>query len=146
MGEPTPSAGVYAISVAAELTGLTVRSLRLLERHGLLHPARTEGGTRRFSRNDLRRTRRIAELMADGVNLAGIGKILDLEHDTAGLRGANAALQADNSALRAANSALRAGQHRRGARHRRASGDSTSPAGPGTAPPGEHRDQPSRPG
>src|SRR6478752_7567183 len=101
MGVPAPSAGVYGISVAAELTGLTIRSLRLYERHGLLNPARTAGGTRRFSQDDLRRAGRIAELMADGVNLAGIGKILGLERDTDGLRGDITALRADNIALRA---------------------------------------------
>jgi DNA-binding transcriptional MerR regulator len=112
MGVPAPSAGVYGISVAAELTGLTERSLRLYERHGLLNPARTAGGTRRFSQDDLRRARRIAELMADGVNLAGIGKILGLERDTDGLRDDITSLRADNTALRADNIALRADRTR----------------------------------
>ena len=86
MSEPGPAAGVYTISVAAELAGVTVRSLRLYERHGLLQPTRTAGGTRRYSQDDLRRLRRIAELVTDGVNLTGIGKILDLEQDTHELR------------------------------------------------------------
>ena len=101
MTDPGPAAGVYTISVAAELAGVTVRSLRLYERHGLLHPARTTGGTRRYSQDDLRRLRRITELVADGVNLPGIGKILDLEQDTHDLR-------TDNTALRAANTRLQA--------------------------------------
>jgi DNA-binding transcriptional MerR regulator len=97
--DPGPAAGVYTISVAAELAGVTVRSLRLYERHGLLQPARTAGGTRRYSQDDLRRLRRVTELVADGVNLPGIGKILDLEQDTHDLR-------TDNTALRAANARL----------------------------------------
>ena len=100
MSEPDPATGVYTISVAAELAGVTIRSLRLYERRGLLAPARTTGGTRRFSQDDLHRLRRIAELVADGVNLTGIGKILDLERDTRQLRGDNTALRADNTRLR----------------------------------------------
>jgi DNA-binding transcriptional MerR regulator len=100
MSEPGSSVGVYGISVAAELTGLTVRSLRLFERHGLLRPARTTGGTRRFSGDDLRRTRRIAELLAEGINFAGIGRILDLELDGGVLRDGNADLREQNAALR----------------------------------------------
>ena len=99
--DPGPAAGVYTISVAAELAGVTVRSLRLYERHGLLHPARTAGGTRRYSQDDLHRLRRVTELVADGVNLPGIGRILDLEQDTHDLR-------TDNTALRAANARLQA--------------------------------------
>ena len=97
MSEPDPAAGVYTISVAAELAGVTIRSLRLYERRGLLAPARTTGGTRRFSQDDLHRLRRIAELVADGVNLTGIGKILDLEQNTYQLRTENTALRADNT-------------------------------------------------
>ena len=100
MSDPGPTAGVYTISVAAELAGVTVRSLRLYEQHGLLRPGRTSGGTRRYSQDDLRRLRRIAELVSDGVNLTGIGKILDLEQDTHDLRTDNTALRADNSRLR----------------------------------------------
>ncbi len=66
MSEPDPTVGVYTISVAAELAGVTIRSLRLYERRGLLAPARTTGGTRRFSPDDLRRLHRIAELVAEG--------------------------------------------------------------------------------
>jgi len=101
MSEPDPTAGVYTISVAAELAGLTVRSLRLYEQHGLLQPNRTTGGTRRYSQDDLRRLRRITELVADGVNLTGIGKILDLEQDTRELRSDNTALRVDNARLQA---------------------------------------------
>src|SRR6476659_8456364 len=101
MSEPGPTAGVYTISVAAELAGVTIRSLRLYERRGLMAPARTVGGTRRFSPDDLRRLRRIVELDADGVNLTGIGKNLGLEQDTRELSGDNTALRADNTRPRA---------------------------------------------
>jgi MerR family transcriptional regulator, heat shock protein HspR len=81
-----PSRGVYGISVAAELAGMGVQSLRLYERRGLLEPERTEGGTRRYSEDDLARLRRIGELVAEGLNLAGIVLVLQLESDNADLR------------------------------------------------------------
>jgi len=141
MNEPGPAAGVYTISVAAELAGVTIRSLRLYERRGLLAPARTTGGTRRFSQDDLHRLRRIAELVADGVNLTGIGKILDLERDTRQLRGDNTALRADNTRLRDQRDkpghAERSAQDKEPARRRSSSR---------RAPTDAHRDQPSRPG
>ena len=71
--------GVYGISVASELSGLDPQSLRLYERRGLLTPARTDGGTRRYSDDDLARLHRITELLAHGINIAGIARILDLE-------------------------------------------------------------------
>ena len=89
--QPAASHGVYGISVAAELSGVPVQSLRLYESHGLLTPTRSDGGTRRYSADDLARLRRISHLVAAGVNLAGIGRILELEDD-------NAALLADNHA------------------------------------------------
>jgi DNA-binding transcriptional MerR regulator len=82
---PDPARGVYGISVAAELVGLDPQSLRLYEQRGLLEPARTEGGTRRYSAEDLDRLRRIAELLGAGLNLAGIARVLDLEADNADL-------------------------------------------------------------
>jgi MerR family transcriptional regulator, heat shock protein HspR len=84
-GTPAADHGVYGISVAAELSGVAVQSLRLYERHGLLTPARSDGGTRRYSADDIARLRRIRELVDAGVNLAGIGRILDLEDDNAAL-------------------------------------------------------------
>ena len=77
---------VYAISVAAELTGSGVQSLRLYERIGLVEPARTPGGTRRYSDADIERVERIVELLGDGINLAGIGRVLELEAENAQLR------------------------------------------------------------
>ena len=85
-GGPDADRGVYGISVAAELTGLGVQTLRLYESRGLLEPERTGGGTRRYSANDLDRVRRVAELLAAGLNLAGIGMVLDLEDENAQLR------------------------------------------------------------
>ena len=78
--------GVYAISVAADLVGTNIANLRVYERRGLLEPARTDGGTRLYSRADLDRLTRIVELLEAGVNLAGIAMVLDLEHETARLR------------------------------------------------------------
>jgi DNA-binding transcriptional MerR regulator len=77
---------VYGISVAAELTGLGVQNLRLYEARGLLRPARTDGGTRRYSPDDLDRLHRIGELLKAGLNLAGIGMVLDLEAENQQLR------------------------------------------------------------
>ncbi len=78
--------GVYGISVASELVGLGPQTLRLYEARGLLTPDRTDGGTRRYSAADLERVRRIAELLDDGLNLAGIAMVLDLEEQNAELR------------------------------------------------------------
>ena len=71
---------VYVISVASDLTGVHAQTLRNYERHGLLAPARSGGGNRRYSDADLARIRRIAELTDDGLPLAGVRRILDLEH------------------------------------------------------------------
>ena len=84
--EPEPSRGVYGISVAAELVGMGSQTLRLYERRGLLEPARSDGGTRRYSSEDLERLRRIAYLVATGVNLAGVALVLDLQDANGRLR------------------------------------------------------------
>ncbi|UNN04743.1 MerR family transcriptional regulator [Rhodococcus opacus] len=98
----TPSLrGVYGISVAAELSGFGIAALRLYEDYGLVTPGRTRGGTRRYSDYDLARLRRIAELIEAGVNLVGIGRVLDLEHRTDELERDNRRLEADNAQLRA---------------------------------------------
>ena len=78
--------GVYAISVAAELTGAGVQNLRVYERRGLVSPSRTDGQTRRYSEDDLDRVRRVLALLEDGLNLAGIALVLDLEDDNQRLR------------------------------------------------------------
>jgi MerR family transcriptional regulator/heat shock protein HspR len=84
--------GVYGISVTSELSGLGPQTLRLYERRGLLSPARSDGGTRRYSDDDLIRLQRITELLADGVNLAGIAQILELEQRNTQLEWDNAQL------------------------------------------------------
>jgi len=86
MADPSTARGVYAISVAAELTGTAVQNLRVYERHGLVEPSRTEGGTRRYSEDDLSRIRRVVDLLGDGLNLAGIAMVLELEEDNDRLR------------------------------------------------------------
>lgn len=88
MVSPSPDhdRGVYGISVAAELVGMGVQTLRLYEARGLLEPDRTEGGTRLYSARDLDRLRRIGELVAAGLNLAGVAMVLDLENENAQLR------------------------------------------------------------
>ena len=100
--------GVYGITTAAELAGMSVQALRLYERKGLLEPARTGGGTRRYSDTDIARLRRISVLITDGVNLTGIARVLGLEADNAGLRIRNADLKTSNAALRASNTELEA--------------------------------------
>lgn len=102
MGTPASDHGVYGISVAAELSGVAVQSLRLYERYGLITPARSNGGTRRYSADDLARLRRISELVDAGVNLAGIARILSLEDDNAELSAANSDLRSANRTLRGA--------------------------------------------
>jgi MerR family transcriptional regulator/heat shock protein HspR len=85
---PAPDAdrGVYGITTAAELVGMGPQNLRLYEARGLLAPDRTEGGTRRYSAQDLDRLRRIGDLLDAGLNLAGIGIVLGLESENAQLR------------------------------------------------------------
>lgn len=90
------STGVYGITVASELSGFDPQTLRLYERRGLLTPARTDGGTRRYSDDDLDRLARIGELVDAGVNIAGILHILHLERR-------NTELESDNSQLKYEN-------------------------------------------
>jgi MerR family transcriptional regulator, heat shock protein HspR len=70
---------VYVISVAAELAGVHPQTLRIYERKGLVDPARTSGGSRRYSDADIEQLRRISELTDEGLNLAGVKKVLELE-------------------------------------------------------------------
>jgi len=73
------SRAVYVISVAAELAGVHPQTLRIYERKGLVDPARTEGGSRRYSDADINQLRRIQELTNEGLNLAGVKRVLELE-------------------------------------------------------------------
>ncbi len=79
MERPQPDQAVYVFSVAAELSGMHPQTLRIYESRGLLDPARTAGGNRRYSDTDIRLLRRIADLTAEGLNLQGVKRILELE-------------------------------------------------------------------
>lgn len=98
---------LYSISVAAELVGLPVPTLRLYEEKGLVTPDRTEGGTRRYSDADLARIARVSELVESGVTLAAVAMVLDLQDDNADLSSRNRGLRRRNSALREDNARLR---------------------------------------
>ena len=74
--------GLFSISVAAELAGLHPLTVRIYVRVGLLDPARSAGGTRRYSRRDIGRLQEICTLTADGLNLAGIRRVLQLQEET----------------------------------------------------------------
>ena len=100
---------VYVISVAAELAGLHPQTLRIYERKGLLDPARTGGGSRRYSDADIALLRRIQELTAEGLNLAGVQRVLALEAELQHVR-------EELAAVRDAASAAVAQAHRE---HRR---------------------------
>jgi DNA-binding transcriptional MerR regulator len=95
---------VYGISVASELSGIDPQTLRLYERRGLLTPARTDGGTRRYSDHDLERLQRITNLVTQGVNIAGILQILNLEHRNTELESDNGQLKSENARLRSTDS------------------------------------------
>ena len=102
-GDPLPRSarGVYGISVASELTGIDPQTLRLYERRGLLTPTRTEGGTRRYSDDDLDLLHRISALVTEGVNIAGVARILHLERRNTELESDNCHLKSENARLRA---------------------------------------------
>jgi MerR family transcriptional regulator/heat shock protein HspR len=82
---PNRDAGVYVMSVAADLAGLHPQTLRLYERRGLVEPARSDGGNRRYSDADLDQLRRIVDLTDAGVNIEGVRRILELEAKVANL-------------------------------------------------------------
>ena len=100
---------VYVISVAAELAGMHPQTLRIYERRGLVQPARTQGGNRRYSDVDIDRLRRIAELAGEGMNLEGIRRVMELEDEVRRLR-------AENDDLRSAAAAASAEAERRSPR------------------------------
>jgi MerR family transcriptional regulator/heat shock protein HspR len=83
---PDRPVAVYAISVAAELSGTAIQNLRVYERRGLVSPDRTDGGTRRYSEEDVERLVRIRELLDAGLNLAGVDRVLELEAEVKRLR------------------------------------------------------------
>lgn len=77
---------VYVISVAAELVGVHPQTLRIYERRGLVAPARTTGGSRRYSDADIALLTRIQELTEEGLNLAGVQRVIALEQTVAELK------------------------------------------------------------
>lgn len=79
MRSESQNRAVYVISVAAELAGVHPQTLRIYERKGLVDPARTPGGSRRYSDRDIELLRRIQELTNEGLNLAGVQRVLELE-------------------------------------------------------------------
>jgi MerR family transcriptional regulator/heat shock protein HspR len=91
---------LYIISVAAELAGVHPQTLRIYERKGLIEPSRTEGRSRRYSDRDIALLQRIQELTNEGVSLAGVRKILDLEAELDKLRQRIARLDASLQAAR----------------------------------------------
>jgi len=96
----SPSHAVYVISVAAELAGMHPQTLRIYERRGLVQPARSQGGNRRYSDVDIERLRRIQELAGEGMNLEGIRRVMALESEVERLRTENNELrQLANSAM-----------------------------------------------
>ena len=82
----TRSQAVYAMAVAAELTGVNPPMLRAYEEKGLIAPHRTDGGTRRYSADDIAEIHHISDLLADGLNLAGVEAVLALERENRALR------------------------------------------------------------
>jgi len=86
MSDPSSVRAVYVISVAAELAGVHPQTLRIYERKGLVEPARTGGGSRRYSDDDIDLLRRIQDLTEAGLNLAGVKRVLELEHENERLR------------------------------------------------------------
>ncbi len=96
---------VYVISVAAELAGMHPQTLRIYERKGLVGPSRTQGGSRRYSADDIARLHRIAELTNQGLNLEGVRQVLGLEDEVRRLR-------AELEGMRAALAAAVAETHR----------------------------------
>jgi MerR family transcriptional regulator/heat shock protein HspR len=86
MSARTRTQAVYVISVAAELAGMHPQTLRIYERRGLVQPARTQGGNRRYSDADIERLQRISDLAEQGMNLEGIRRVMELELENQRLR------------------------------------------------------------
>jgi MerR family transcriptional regulator/heat shock protein HspR len=90
------STAVYVISVAAELSGMHPQTLRIYERKGLVQPARTSGGSRRYSDADVALLQRISDLTSEGMNLVGVKRVLDLERRVTQLERALAKQRSNN--------------------------------------------------
>ena len=92
---------VYVISVAAELAGIHPQTLRIYDRRGLVQPARTGGGSRRYSDADIEKLRRVHELTSEGMNLDGVERVLALEAEVARLQAQVARLTQELESKRA---------------------------------------------
>ena len=102
MAEAGTDRPVYVISIAAQLAGMHPQTLRTYDRLGLVSPGRTSGRGRRYSERDVALLREVQRLSQDeGINLAGIKRIIELEHQVAALRSRIGELQADLDRARA---------------------------------------------
>ena len=79
ISQPDDEAGVYVISVAAEISGMHPQTLRQYDKLGLVSPSRTEGRNRRYSLRDIVLLRTVQKLVSEGINHAGIKRIIELE-------------------------------------------------------------------
>jgi MerR family transcriptional regulator/heat shock protein HspR len=95
MADRFDSRALYVISVAAELAGVHPQTLRIYERKGLVDPARTGGGSRRYSERDIAQLRRIQQLTTAGLNLEGVKRVMELEAENERLRQALAQARLD---------------------------------------------------
>jgi MerR family transcriptional regulator/heat shock protein HspR len=86
---------LFSISVASEVTGVNPQMLRVYEQKGLLEPHRTEGGTRRYSSNELELIREIDDLVKTGLNLEGVVRVLQLQAENQRLQRQVARLKRD---------------------------------------------------
>jgi MerR family transcriptional regulator/heat shock protein HspR len=101
-----PNRAIYIISVAAELAGVHPQTLRVYERKGLLQPQRTQGNTRRYSERDIAQLRKIQELTHEGINLAGVMRIMELENQVERLIGDLNAMEGRLNELTEASTAM----------------------------------------
>ena len=101
--QPDDDAGVYVISVAAELSGMHPQTLRQYDRMGLVSPSRTEGRNRRYSLRDIALLRAVQKLVGEGINHAGIKRIIELESAMANMAIEVAQLRIEVDALIEAN-------------------------------------------
>jgi MerR family transcriptional regulator/heat shock protein HspR len=95
--------GIYVISVASQLSGLHPQTLRQYDRLGLVSPNRTVGKNRRYSLLDIVKLRNVQRLVGEGINLAGIARIMELEQAVANMALEVAKLRTEVDALLEAN-------------------------------------------
>ena len=101
--QPADDAGVYVISVAAQISGMHPQTLRQYDKLGLVSPSRTEGRNRRYSLRDIALLRAVQRLVGEGINHAGIKRIIDLESAMANMAIEVAQLRIEVNALVEAN-------------------------------------------